>query len=100
MAHIRKTEIGRNDSLFRALCSFVGKLGNYYVSQSELATIVDIKNQAFELHGLPPLGRAEVRGIVRSVYKRHQRKLASGDQHRTFAFITVVQGQEEREGPL
>ena len=86
-AHIRKTAIGRNDSLFRALCSLVGKLGNDYVLQSELAAIVDIENQVFEPHGLPPLGRAEVQGIVRSVYKRHQRKLASGDQQRTFAFI-------------
>ena len=51
----------------------VGTPSNYQVSQSELAAVADMKNQAFALHGLPPLDGAEVAGIVRSVYKRHQR---------------------------
>ena len=61
---------------------------------SELAAVADMKNQGFALHGLPPLDRAEVAGIVRSVYKRHQRKLHTGEQQRTFAFI-----QAARHGP-
>ena len=87
MPRVPKTAVGRNDGLFRALCSFVGRPSNYHVSQSELAAVADMKNQAFTLHGLPPLDRPEVAGIVRSVYKRHQRNLSSGEQQRTFAFI-------------
>ena len=87
MPRVPKTAVGRNDGLFRALCSFVGRPSNYHVSPSELAAVADMKNQGFALHGLPPLDGAEVAGIVRSVYKRHQRKLASGEQQRTFSFI-------------
>ena len=75
MPRVPKTAVGRNDGLFRALCSFVGTPSNYHVSPSELAAVADMKNQAFALHGLPPLDRPEVAGIVRSVYRRHQRKL-------------------------
>ena len=68
---------------------------------SELAAVADMKNQAFTLHGLPPLDGAEVAGIVRSVYKRHQRKLHTGEQQRTFSFIQSNRakkgGQKRRE---
>ena len=87
MPRVPKTAVGRNDGLFRALCSFVGTPSNYHVSPSELAAVADMKNQGFALHGLPPLDGAEVAGIVRSVYKRHQRKLSSGEQQRAFSFI-------------
>ena len=101
MPRVPKTTVGRNDGLFRALCSFVGRPSNYHVSQSELAAVADMKNQAFTLHGLPPLDRPEVAGIVRSVYKRHQRKLSSGEQQRTFSFIQSNRakkgGQKRRE---
>ena len=72
----------------------VGTPSNYHVSQSELAAVADMKNQAFTLHGLPPLDPPEVAGIVRSVYKRHQRKLASGEQQRTFSFIQAARGRK------
>ena len=78
---------------------FVGTPSNYHVSQSELAAVADMKNQAFTLHGLPPLDGAEVAGIVRSVYKRHQRKLASGEQQRTFSFIQSCRGKLPKNGP-
>ena len=43
----------------------------------------------------------EVAGIVRSVYKRHQRKLHTGEQQRTFSFIQSNRakkgGQKRRE---
>ena len=101
MPRVPKTAVGRNDGLFRALCSFVGRPSNYHVSQSELAAVADMKNQAFALHGLPPLDGAEVAGIVRSVYKRHQRKLSSGEQQRRFSFIQSNRakkgGQKRRE---
>ena len=87
MPRVPKTAVGRNDGLFRALCSFVGRPINYHVSPSELAAVADMKNQAFALHGLPPLNGGEVAGIVRSVYKRHQWKLSSGEQQRAFSFI-------------
>ena len=67
----------------------------------ELAAVADMKNQAFALHGLPPLDGAEVAGIVRSVYKRRQRKLSSGEQQRTFSFIQANRakkgGKKRRE---
>ena len=91
---VPQTAAGRNDGLFHALCSFVGKPSNYHVSLSELASVADMKNQGFTLHGLPPLDAAEVRGIVRSVYKRHQRKLHTGEQQRTFAFIQSCRGKK------
>ena len=94
MPRVPKTAVGRNDGLFRALCSFVGRPSNYHVSQSELAAVADMKNQAFTLHGLPPLDRPEVAGIVRSVYKRHQRKLHTGEQQRTFSFIQAARGRK------
>ena len=101
MPRVPKTAVGRNDGLFRALCSFVGTPSNYHVSPSELAAVADMKNQGFTLHGLPPLDGAEVAGIVRSVYKRHQRKLSSGEQQRTFSFIQSNRakkgGQKRRE---
>ena len=101
MPRVPKTAVGRNDGLFRALCSFVGRPSNYHVSPSELAAVADMKNQAFALHGLPPLDGAEVAGIVRSVYKRHQRKLSSGEQQRRFSFIQANRakkgGQKRRE---
>ena len=93
MPRVPKTAVGRNDGLFRALCSFVGTPSNYHVSPSELAAVADMKNQGFALHGLPPLDGAEVAGIVRSVYKRHQRKLHTGEQQRTFAFIQAAPGR-------
>ena len=95
MPRVPKTAVGRNDGLFRALCSFVGTPSNYHVSPSELAAVADMKNQGFALHGLPPLDPPEVAGIVRSVYKRHQRKLHTGEQQRTFAFI---QANRARKG--
>ena len=99
---VPQTAAGRNDGLFRALCSFVGKPGNYHVSLSELAAVADMNNQAFALGGLPPLDAAEVQGIVRSVYRRHQRKLHTGEQQRTFAFIQSRRGKKSgkkrREG--
>ena len=64
------------------------------MSQSELAAVADMKNQAFALHGLPPLDRPEVAGIVRSVYKRHQRKLHTGEQQQTFSFIQAARGRK------
>ena len=91
---VPKTAVGRNNGLFRALCSFVATPINYHVSSSELAAVADMKNQAFTLHGLPPLDRAEVAGIVRSVYRRHQRKLSSGEQQRTFSFIQAARGRK------
>ena len=94
MPRVPKTAVGRNDGLFRALCSFVGRPSNYHVSQSELGAVADMKNQAFTLHGLPPLDGAEVAGIVRSVYKRHQRKLHTGEQQRTFSFIQAARGRK------
>ena len=101
MPRVPKTAVGRNDGLFRALCSFVATPSNYHVSPSELAAVADMKNQAFALHGLPPLDGAEVAGIVRSVYKRHQRKLSSGEQQRAFSFIQSNRakkgGQKKRE---
>ena len=94
MPRVPKTAVGRNDGLFRALCSFVGRPSNYHVSPSELAAVADMKNQGFALHGLPPLDGTEVAGIVRSVYKRHQRKLHTGEQQRTFAFIQAARGKK------
>ena len=94
MPRVPKTAVGRNDGLFRALCSFVGTPSNYHVSPSELAAVADMKNQGFALHGLPPLDGAEVAGIVRSVYKRHQRKLSSGEQQRRFSFIQAARGRK------
>ena len=94
MPRVPKTAVGRNDGLFRALCSFVGRPSNYHVSQSELAAVADMKNQAFALHGLPPLDPPEVAGIVRSIYKRHQQKLSSGEQQRTFSFIQAARGRK------
>ena len=99
MPRVPKTAVGRNDGLFRALCSFVGTPSNYHVSPSELAAVADMKNQGFALHGLPPLDGAEVAGIVRSVYKRHQRKLHTGEQQRTFAFIQAARGRLPKDGP-
>ena len=44
----------------------------------------------FPIQAAPPLDGAEVAGIVRSVYKRHQRQLSSGEQQQTFSLSPVV----------
>ena len=92
--NLPQTAAGRNDGLFRWLCSFVGTPRNYHVSLSELGAIADMKNQGFTLEGQLPLDTAEVQGIVRSVYKRHQQKLGTGEQQRMFACIQKNRGKK------
>ena len=99
MPRVPKTAVGRNDGLFRALCSFVGRPSNYHVSQSELGAVADMKNQAFTLHGLPPLDPPRSRALCGRSTSGISGSYPAGEQQRTFAFIQSCRGKLNKDKP-
>lgn len=84
-----RTAAGRNDHLFRAGMKWTGK-PSHWGDWDGVAVYLAELNAGLVL----PLGERELGGIVKSVCKRQQTNLDTGQTQRTFSFIQAGRGRK------